>query len=130
MMWSVVGGALLVFGVRWVLEDPTPIDVVLIGVAVVVGWLKSRFVLVRVADRIVERIRARGDGRCIGGFLSLRTWGLVAVMVIAGRVARSGLFSHHAVGLVYILVGTSLVLASRVPWRAVRADESPASQGE
>ena len=72
----------------------------------------------RSAQRIIARIKSRGDGRCIGGFLSWRTWLLVALMVIGGRVLRRGLLPEAVVGLIYVLVGTALLLAAAQLWNA------------
>jgi hypothetical protein len=120
LMWSVVGAALLAFGVRWMLGSDAPRAWALLGVAVAiaVGLAKGRLLLERAAGRIIERIRVRGDGYCIGGFLSLWTWGLVAVMVAAGRLLRGGLVPEVVVGFLYTAVGTALVLACRRFWQA------------
>jgi hypothetical protein len=86
--------------------------------AALAGALKARFVLKRAAERIVRRIQARGDGRCLGGFVSVRSWLLVAGMMGAGYLLRHGLLPHNVVGLIYVAVGTALLLASAVIWRA------------
>jgi hypothetical protein len=118
VLWSAVGAALMAVGARWELEVRTPVTPWLIAAAVAGGWLKARWVLARTGRRIAGRIAARGDGRCIGGFLSLPSWALVLVMVVAGRLLRGGLLARHLVGLLYVLVGTGLLVASRVLWRA------------
>jgi hypothetical protein len=92
----------------------------LTAAAVAVGAVKSRLVLDRAARSVVDRIRARGDGRCLGGFLSLRTWGLVILMMVAGRLLR-GTLAHGIVGPLYIAVGTALCLSSRISWHAWKA---------
>ena len=88
------------------------------AIAAVLGVLKARLILDRAGHRIVDRIEARGDGRCLGGFLSLRSWALVAVMIVGGRLLRSAGIDLHVVGFLYVVVGTGLLLASRIPWRA------------
>jgi len=118
LMWSVVGAVLLVFGALWVLGGQSRWAVPLVAGAVAGGLLKARFVLDRAAGRVVARIRARGDGRCIGGFLSLRTWGLVLVMAGAGRLLRGGVVPTLVVGFVYVAIGTALVVAARCLWQA------------
>ena len=65
------GAALVGFGARWLWESTPAAAAWLTAGAVAVGALKSRLVLDRVAGSIVTHIRARGDGRCLGGFLSL-----------------------------------------------------------
>lgn len=116
MTWTVVGTFLSFFGTRWMLVGSPWTEAVLMVVAAAVGILKARFVLDRAANRIVKRIRERGDGRCIGGFLSLRTWGLVIVMAVAGRWLRGGLLPHAVVGFIYLAVGVALLFASRRLW--------------
>ncbi len=115
LMWTIVGAVLLLCGARWVLAAPTAYSWALLAVAVLAGVCKARFVLGRAARRLIGRIDARGDGRCIGGFLSVRTWALVAAMALAGRMLRGGA-PRVLVGLVYVAVGTALLLAGRHIW--------------
>lgn len=93
---------------------------VFFAAAIVVGILKSQFVLDRTANRTIERIRTRGDGRCIGGFLSVRSWAFVALMMGIGRALRASPTPRTILGFVYVAVGLALVLASRRLWLAWR----------
>jgi hypothetical protein len=124
LMWSTVGGALFVVGALCVLGGQRRLAVLLVPAAVAVGLLKARFALHRAAARTVGRIRARGDGKCIGGFLSLRTWGLVLVMAVAGRLLRGGIVPTVIIGFVYAAVGTGLLVAARVFWQAWHRDRT------
>ena len=93
LMWVMVGSALVGFGTWWLWESaPNAAPWVAAG-SLFAGAVKSRLVLDSAARRVVGRIRARGDGRCVGGFLSLRTWGLVVLMMAAGRLLR-GTVAH------------------------------------
>jgi hypothetical protein len=121
LMWVLVGSALVCFGARWLwMAAPRAAPFVAVG-AIAIGAAKSRLVLDRAARRIIERIRVRGDGRCLGGFLSLRTWALVVVMMAAGRLLR-GNVAHGIVGPLYVAVGTALCLSSRLSWQAWRQE--------
>jgi len=117
MMWFAVGSALVGFGARWLWSAAPVVAPWVAAGAVVAGSVKSRVVLDRAARRVVDRIRSRGDGRCLGGFLSLRTWGLVILMIAAGRLLRGSL-AHGIVGPLYVAVGTALCLSSRITWCA------------
>jgi len=119
MMWMAVGAALAGFGAWWLWQATPGVAPLLAAVAVAIGTIKSRLVLDRAVRRVIERISVRGDGRCFGGFLSLRTWGLVILMMVAGRVLRRSL-SRGIVGPLYIAVGTALCLSSRLSWRSWR----------
>jgi hypothetical protein len=108
-----VGCFLSAFGARWLAEAGLPW---LIPVAVVPGILKAVFVLEKTAMKGVARIRERGDGRCIGGFLSIRSWLLVLLMMGGGRLLRAGYLPMSWVGFLYVAVGVALVVGSRKPW--------------
>jgi hypothetical protein len=120
LMWTVVGAALAAVGGRWLWLSPSAAAPYLAAAGLVVGAAKSRFVLDRAAARIVDRIRERGDGRCLGGFLSLQSWTFVAAMVIAGRLLRGSHIARSLLGMLYLAVGTGLLLSSRIAWRAWR----------
>jgi hypothetical protein len=120
LMWTAVGTALVVVGGRWLWRSEAAAASWLAALALVLGVLKARFVLDRTARRTVERIRERGDGRCLGGFLSIRSWALVGVMAGGGRLLRGSHLARHLLGFLYLAVGTALVLSSRLAWQAWR----------
>jgi hypothetical protein len=103
LLWLTVGTCLLVAGVGWC-------------------WSARHAVLglALAARRIVTRIEVSGEDRCLGGFLSVRTWALVALMAGLGRLLRSGILARSLVGLLYVTIGAALLLSSRlllVAWR-------------
>jgi hypothetical protein len=118
LLWTVVGATLLFLGFRWALLADISYAWLLLVLAVVVGVFKALFVLERTARRTIGRIRERGDGRCIGGFLSVRTWLFVGLMMLAGYLLRHSALPRAIVGLIYAAVGTALLVASRRLWGA------------
>jgi hypothetical protein len=125
-LWSVVGVLLLGFGTAWTLDAlGSRAGALTLVLGVLVGLLKGRFVLDRAAGRIADRIALRGDGRCLGGFLSWRSWLLVALMSAVGRLLRGGLLPLAVLGPLYAAVGAGLLYSSRVAWRRWRATAQP-----
>jgi len=123
LLWTAVGAALLSFGVKWVFEgDRTLVKWLLLPMGAL-GLAKAHFILTRSAARMSSRIRERGDGKCIGGFLSWKTWLLVLFMMAGGRLLRSEFvpIPKPWVGLIYAGVGLSLITASIHLWRALKA---------
>ena len=118
LMWTVVGSVLAVVGGHWVLGASLAHPGLWLILAAALGFLKARFVLLRTARRVVNRIRTRGDDRCIGGFVSWRTWAFIALMAGLGYVLRHGLLPHAVVGFIYVAVGVALLVASTSLWRA------------
>lgn len=122
LMWTVVGTALATAGVIWLRQGcANPIRfAVLLVVAAACGAAKARFALAPAAQRIATRIRVRGEGNCLGGFLSPGTWSLVIVMSVGGRVLRALPVPRSLLGFLYTLIGTALVLAALRLWSARR----------
>lgn len=117
MLWSITGTTLMIVGAWWTLRSVPTVAPFLLLLAAAIGVIKARLVLMRSADRIGNRILRRGDGKCLGGFLSWRLWILVALMATAGRLIRASSVPAYLVGVVYASVGIALVSASRSLWR-------------
>jgi hypothetical protein len=111
ILWTVVGSALFLVGASWMSTAGTARALPATGAAVFLGWIKSRYVLNRTAARIVGRIEDRGDGRCLGGFLSWKSWLLVVAMMVLGRILRRSSLPLLYRGLIYSAIGAGLVLA-------------------
>lgn len=114
--WTVVGAMLLTMGTRWLIQSGGKWWPVLLAAAVAAGIGKAILVLGPAAGRIKDRIRVRGDGRCLGGFLSVRTWLLVMLMMAAGWALRTSHLPRLLLGLAYAAIGSALLLASRHLW--------------
>jgi hypothetical protein len=122
LLWSVVGAVLFLVGCRWVIAGATGATrPLLVALALGVGLAKGRFVLDRTARRITGRILERGDDRCLGGFLSWKSWLLIAAMSASGRLLRGSHLPPAGIGTLYAAIGTGLVFSSRIAWRQWRA---------
>ena len=123
-MWTAVGAILGAVGGVWL----APQHPWLIAPAALLGLLKARFALRPAAIRAIARIRERGDGRCVGGFLSVRSWLFVILMAAAGRLLRTAPVPRTVVGFLYVAVGVGLLVASIGIWRACAS--SPVDPGK
>jgi len=125
LVWLVGTGFLLVRGVLFV-EVPGPemhfsywiLPVVL--VAVVLGVIKARFVLIRYATKAVHRIETRGHA-CFFGFFSVKSWIFVLVMMGGGVLLRHSplideWWGRVTLSIIYIAVGTALAISDRIFW--------------
>ena len=138
IVWLVGTSFLLIRGVLFV-EVPGPqmhfsywiLPVAL--VAVVLGVVKARFVLIRYATKAVHRIETRGRA-CFFGFFSMKSWLFVLVMMGGGILLRSSPLVDFWAGrvtlsVIYIAVGTALAIADRIFWLgAVRYGRAPRTQ--
>lgn len=119
-LWTVVGLGLTAAGLVWCSGVSLPWAVVLAGAGLAAGLVKGRYVIRRLAEKNAARIIARGDGHCLGGFLSVKTWLLVAAMMASGMVLRRSAVPRPVLGVLYTAVGTALLAGSLILWRALR----------
>jgi hypothetical protein len=136
VVWLVATSILLVRGVLFI-EAPGPgmhfgywmLPAVAL-VAVVLGVVKARFILIRYATKAVRRIETRGRA-CFFGFFSVKSWVFVIVMMGGGTLLRSSPLVDYwsgrvALAVLYIAVGTALAIADRIFWLgAVRYGRAP-----
>ncbi len=122
-MWTLVGIVLAGVGGLWLRQSAPSAAWWLAPAAIALGIMKSRVVLDQTALKITQRIQSRGDGQCLGGFLSPSTWALVILMMIGGRLLRATV-AHIVVGPLYLMVGTALLISSRIAWQAWRHNRS------
>ncbi|MFU8855527.1 MAG: hypothetical protein ACNA8S_00830 [Deferrisomatales bacterium] len=121
VLWTGVGGGLAAAGIRWSLLAPALWPAAILAVALPLGLLKGRLALDRTAARIASRIARRGDGTCLGGFLSWKTWLFVLAMVGLGGTLRGSDLPRAVLGLLYTAVGISMLWGSRVFWAEWRS---------
>jgi len=121
LVWTLVGGGLLAAGARWTVAGRGANGWAVLGIALVVGWLKARFILAGRAAENARRIVAAGEGRCLGGVFAWSAWLFVLAMVAVGYVLRHSAVPRYWVGAIYAAVGFGLVLASLGTWSRWRA---------
>ena len=135
LLWLVAVGFLLVRGVLFI-EVPgrhahfsywiVPIAIV----AIVIGIIKALLILIRYADKAVARIVQRGH-TCFFGFFAPTSWLFVIVMMGGGMMLRHSALVDYAWGrsalsILYIAVGTALLIADRIFWiAALRTRPAP-----
>jgi hypothetical protein len=132
LLWTVVGLGLTAAGMAWSFSSAFPWSLLLAGAGVAAGLVKGRYVLRAMAERNAARIIARGDGRCLGGFLSLKTWLLVVLMMTSGIILRRSAVPRPVLGVLYSAVGTALLVGCVTLWRAFGSlgnGESPPKMG-
>jgi len=137
IMWMVGLGFLLGFGISFIVKligmaHPAIWTLaVIVIVAIVIGSLKARYILIRYADKAVARIQTRGHA-CYFGFFGWASWGFIAVMMGTGIVLRQLTPLPKSPGgliflaILYIAVGTGLAIADRIFWiSALRSQPVP-----
>ena len=128
VLWAVGTSVLLIRGFFYVVSpdefDHFGYGIALIGlVAVVIGLVKARLILIRYARKAVKRIKTRGHA-CFFGFFAPTSWLFILVMMGGGMMLRRTALVDHLwgrtfLGILYVAVGTALLIADVIFWRAV-----------
>jgi hypothetical protein len=114
-MWAIGAMILLVRGVGFLHDNWYA---ALLALAIVLGLVKSRYLLDRVARKAVLRIHERGRA-CYFGFFSWKSWLFVVVMMGGGILLRRSGLPRDFLAVLYVGVGTGLALADRIFWQAL-----------
>jgi hypothetical protein len=138
MLWGVGTSILLVRGVFYMVAqeelDRFGYGVAIIGLlAVTIGLVKARLILIRYARRAVGRIRIRGHA-CFFGFFAPSSWLFILVMMGGGMMLRRTplvdfWWGRTFLGVLYVAVGTALLIADVIFWRAVFRPAAPEVSG-
>lgn len=128
VLWGVGTSILLIRGVFYMFAqeelDRFGYGVALIGLAAItIGLIKARLILIRYARKAVRRIRTRGHA-CFFGFFAPSSWLFILVMMGGGMMLRRTplvdyWWGRTFLGILYVAVGTALLIADVVFWRAV-----------
>ena len=113
LIWTIVGFFLLTNGFVLVLIE-SHLWYGLTGL--LLGTAKAFFILDRMARKNMKRIKDFEDKVCFGSVYSLKTWFMVATMIVLGRFLRTTVLPGEVIGLVYAAVGWALMLSSRLMW--------------
>lgn len=126
IVWSTVGFSLAIKGGYLFRGGSLTYGLAVILAGLMLGVAKGRFILDRVAGKIILHIGSKPSKACLGGLFSVRNWMLIAVMIIFGRTLRALPIEAGIKTGLYVMVGSGLAYSSRLLWRAWRT--SPPSE--
>lgn len=121
LLWTGVGAFLLYRGVTAMGQLHGAALFYVAAGAGMVGLFKGLKVMRPVAVKGAERIGSRGDGKCLGGFISWKAWLMVVSMGVLGRYLRELGLPPWLMGLLLGGVGTALLIGSLTYWSALIA---------
>jgi hypothetical protein len=116
VLWYAVAVLLGSRGIGWLIGAEWALVLGLVGV--LLGVLKARFIMERVARRAISRIRERDREKCAGGFFSWQSWLVVLGMMALGHALRLTATPRPLLGALYVAIATGLLIAGRLYWVA------------
>ncbi len=120
LLWTAVGAALGAAGFFWCSGAAPPWPTLLMISAGGLGLAKGRWFIAPVARRNIRRLVQSGDDRCLGGFLSWKSWLFVVFMMALGAGLRRSALPRPVLGVLYGAIGVALLTGSLPFWRAHR----------
>ena len=115
VLWSAIGILMLTKASYRIVQVPEHQIIITIA-ALILGTLKSIFILDRSARKSIVRILEFKDGTCLGAVYSFKTWLLVVSMMGIGLVLRNSSLSLSLLCFVYFTIGWALLFSSRLAW--------------
>jgi hypothetical protein len=112
-----VGLGLFTAGVVWLSGARAGWLAAGLAAAVLVGWIKGRFLLARRAAANARRIEASPERAALFSFFAPAAWGLVLVMMATGALLRRSALPRPWLGALYAAIGVALLSASLTAWR-------------
>jgi len=119
-LWTIIGAFLMARGWEWLKPGWGKLPFL---AAILLGTLKSLFILDKIAQRSLRRIVNFQDNTCLGAVYSWKTWLLVLLMMATGIVLRRFTQPGPYIATLYAAVGWALCLSSRLGWRKWRQRE-------
>ncbi len=120
IIWFVVGTVLSIVGVNWMLTlGFGPKLIMFLTPAVLIGVLKGRFVLQKVALKYYRRsdiIQFKDNDILIGWMkiIGVKGFVLIGLMMFMGGILRRSTIDRPILGIVYLAVGIALLYASKI----------------
>ena len=113
-VWTGVGAMLMYRGYNWIGSGKARW---LILAAIILGTVKSRFVLDKAIQKNTQRILSFTRNKCFGAVYSWKTWLLVLLMMGSGIALRTFTHPGMVVGTLYVAIGWALLFSSRHGWQ-------------
>ena len=120
ILWFVVGAVLSFFGTKWILTlGIGPKLIMFLAPAVLIGTLKGKFVLQKVALKYYKRsdIIEFNDNDIFLGWikiLGVKGFILIGLMMAMGSFLRHSNIDRPILGILYLAVGIALLYASKI----------------
>ncbi len=119
-IWFIVGTALSIVGINWMLTlGFGPKLIMFLTPAVLIGTLKGKFVLQKVALKYYKRsdvIQFNDNDILIGWMkiLGVKGFVLIGLMMLMGGILRRSPIDRPILGILYLAVGIALLYASKI----------------
>jgi hypothetical protein len=110
--WIGVGLMLLLLAFLWLAAFSASKAFLLAIPGMLAALLVHHFGFLRIVDRNLQRILFVSDKKCLFAFIPWKSYLVIAVMVILGTVLRHSAIPKSYLAILYICIGSALILSS------------------
>ncbi len=112
IIWTIVGIYLCNLALHW-LSDSAVNNVLWLGAAgVLLALLIHQFGFQKLVDKNISRILSKKGKVCIFGFQPWKSYLIILIMIVLGRVLRLSPLPKHYLSIIYIGFGGAMLLSS------------------
>jgi uncharacterized membrane protein HdeD (DUF308 family) len=125
LVWCSVGVMLCVHAFDWLRELHDLLELPLGIVGIVLGILAYMLMFSRIAKKNIARIGSFPVRVCVFAFQGLRGYVIIGFMIALGALLRHSAIPRHYLAVIYLAIGTALVMSSVLLYRtffALRSD--------
>ncbi len=119
MTWAFVGLLLCRYSYVWLspLQPDRAVSFGLVGV--IIAGIVHKYGMARIAEKNLHRLQAVRDKSCVFGFLTWKSYAIIAVMVTMGVTLRHSAIPKDYLSLVYTSMGGGLLMGSIQYYRSL-----------
>lgn len=113
IVWIMAGVMLISRAVIWLSEIETNVYLI-VGLALIIGYLKNRFMFSKIINKNLERIKSLAPHKekiCIFAFQAIQSYIMVLGMISLGHILRLTPIPRDILSVVYLAIGTALFLS-------------------
>jgi len=114
LLWLLAGLVLFIKGIIW-LQEVTFNPYFILAGGIILGLVKSHYILSRLAKNNIERIHILSPQKekiCIFAFQAIKSYLIVVIMIAVGVILRKLDIPISWLSLVYLTIGSALTLSS------------------
>lgn len=112
MIWLSIGVMMDGIAYSWLKSENLRPSLWISSVGFALALLIHHFGFLRIVDRNLGRILPLEGRRCLFSFMPWKSYILVMVMVLGGFLLRHSALPKHYLALIYLAIGTALMLSS------------------
>ncbi len=112
IVWILVGFMLSRLAILWWQTYTGSFVFIFILIGLILGVAKGYFIVTRVVITNIKRITQLNGNSFILAFISLKTYLLIAGMMILGILLRNSVFPKQYLAIIYMGVGLAMIFSS------------------